>query len=475
MYEFQVLDSRQQFLSPFLLKEGKIESLVERLLMEDYLFFDLENDDYQDRFYGDTKLSHRAMENYFMPYIESILFPKSLKAFDRVRRFSKAVDQKCTLKSTNFEVDFIIDSMDIYIFPYHIGLVNLRVRLPGNLTNNEVYTFTEKFRNLVPRDEHNKEISIHCDEIIHDHAKDFIFNNLLKPFKRYMENHTPDFPTYYGSLPFYMDERMFVVSYMQCDPEHDISKTDLYRAGELNGYDQDGEEYIGATNNDYVDRYYKSYVYDRWASNTFYVATDSHFVCITKEQGNLGERKLRGMYGDYFYTLLLLWYYRLMLLKLNHEHSQIEIEKDHSKVNLLTIMISDFSAKYYFPELSSNISGREIANLIRNAFNIERLYSEVDATLSRLFKKQEKLEGNQINALLQILTIYTVISGIYGMNLVIDDLSGNINWSKFMEFSFFEWIVVFVTITGIVLSFIMGYYFLKRWMIERRSKKRKMY
>ena len=475
MYEFQVQRSRQQFLSPFLLKEGKIEAFAEHLLKEGYCFFDLENEDQKGNFYGGVELSHLALETYFMPNIESILFPKSVHSIEGMRRFSKQLNKKVKFTANHLQIEFTIDSIDIYICPYHIGLINLRIRLPDNLSNNEVLTFTELFRYLVPTNEDNMNTEINCGNQVHSHVKDFIFDNLLKPFKRYIDNHTPDYPTYYGSLPFYKDERMFVISYIHYESSHVLSKVDLYRVGELNGYDENGTEYIGATNPAYIEQYYHEKIYDRWADKTYYVVSDFHFVCVTKENSKLGEHLLKEMYGEYFYTAFLLLYYKLVLLKLSHEHSQIEIEKDHSKVDLLTIMISDFSAKYYLPEINSNTSGREMSELIREAFDIDKLYDDVSYTLSRLFQRQEKLEGKQINALLQILTIYTVISGIYGMNLVIDDLSGNINWSQFMEFSFFEWIVVFVTATGIVLSFIMGYYFLKRWIHEKRSKKRKLF
>ena len=138
-------------------------------------------------------------------------------------------------------------------------------------------------------------------------------------------------------------------------------------------------------------------------------------------------------------------------------------------------MISEFSSNYYLPEINSSTSGKEITKIIQSVFENDKLFRDVNNTLSTLFQRQDKMEGKQINFLLQILTIYTVISGIYGMNLVIEDLGGNIDWSKFLSFSFFEWLVVFVTATGIILSFVMGFFFVKRWLSEKQSKKRKMF
>ena len=97
------------------------------------------------------------------------------------------------------------------------------------------------------------------------------------------------------------------------------------------------------------------------------------------------------------------------------------------------------------------------------------------STLTTLFQDEEKIKSKKFNSLLQILTFYTIISGIYGMNLVIEDLGGNIDWSKFAGFSLFEWIAVLVTGTGIVLSVFMVYFFIKRWIDENKDHSDKLY
>lgn len=54
--------------------------------------------------------------------------------------------------------------------------------------------------------------------------------------------------------------------------------------------------------------------------------------------------------------------------------------------------------------------------------------------------------------LLFMLTVYTTISGIYGMNLVIEDWKGFADWSKVPGYSFFEWISLITALSGIGLS-----------------------
>ncbi|MBR8644354.1 hypothetical protein KEH51_05995 [[Brevibacterium] frigoritolerans] len=118
-----------------------------------------------------------------------------------------------------------------------------------------------------------------------------------------------------------------MISYTAFPENRDISKNDLFRISELNGYDNDGEPYIGALNPDYIEKYYQERVYDRWGKETYYVTSMYHFACVTKATGKLEQELASEMYGQHFYTLLLFFYYKIVLLKLAHEHSQIDVEK----------------------------------------------------------------------------------------------------------------------------------------------------
>lgn len=474
-YTFPVGQVKQQFLSPFLLKEGKIESLVSALLADDFIFFDISDEAQEDKYYGETRIFHHSLETYFMPNIEPTLFPQSVHDKKSIRRFSKELNQAYNFKSKHLELDFIMESIDVYICPFHIGLINIRISLPIGLTNNDVATFGDLFSFLVPNSDYRKDIQITCEHEQFEQVKDLIFKKLLQRYNRYIDGNHAEMKSYFGSLPFYKDERMYVISYMQHEKADALSELDVYRTSQLNGYQVDGSAYIGASNPDYIKRFCQKHVYDRWGVNTYYAVTDYHFVCLTNEEGPQSKELVRQMYGEHFYTLLLIFYFKLVLLKLSHDYSKTEFEKDHKEVELLTMMINEFSSRYFLPELNSKQTGKEMAGLMQSIFEIEKLHDKVTQTLTTLFQDQEKIESKKFSSLLQILTIYTVISGIYGMNLVIEDLGGNIDWSKFASFSVFEWLTVFVTATGIILSAVMCFFFIKRWFDERKDKSRKLY
>ncbi|MFJ7745056.1 hypothetical protein [Peribacillus sp. NPDC097295] len=469
----QTKRSFQQFIFPFMLEEDRIEGFVKRLLKDDYVFLKIDDLDLQDDFYGDHKVSHRNLEQYFMPNLVPVLFPNSYKKKEGMRRFSKKMDLGCTFRTPFLNTGFIINSIDIIICPFHIGMINIRVTLPERLSYNDVLYFTDTFRVLEPITDDEKEMKVGCRNNEYDLVKDFIFKELIPPAEKFID-HEEDHPSYFGSLPFFVDERMFALSYIALPEDRDITKTDLYRLSQLNGYDNDGEPYVGALNPKYIDRHYQERVYDRWGEETYFVTSEGHFACVTRATGKLEAQLASEMYGQYFYSVLIYFFYKIVLLKLAHEHSLIDVEKDQSETELLIFMITEFSAKYLFAEVNSTSTGKELFHITKEIFKIEPLYQEVKETLSYLYQNQDKLSGKSSNYLLQILTIYTVISGILGMNLHIEDLKEKLTLKDYMNYNFIEWVAVLVTISGLIISFIMGFLFLKSWLREQKSRKKKV-
>ncbi|MDQ0218460.1 hypothetical protein ELQ35_03680 [Peribacillus cavernae] len=465
--------SMLQFIFPFMLENKKTKEFAHRLLDDNFVFFDLKNMEQEDAFYGGSQINHRTLEQYFLPNIEPILFPGSPRSIEGFRRFTKSMDLTAAFQSPHLTTDFTINSFDILFCPFNIGMMNIRVTLPEGLDYTDVLYFADTFRVMEPIVQEEENTKISCEKGSYTKVKDFIFSALAPIMKDFIDQQKAD-SSYFGSLPFFIDERMYVVSHISVPENSTITKTDLYRAGQLNGYDRDGKPFAGALNPDYIDRYYKKNVYDRWGDETYYVTSEYNFACVTKASGELEELLANQMYGQHYYGLLLFFYYKIVLLKLTHEHSKIDIDKDQSDTEQLIMMITVFSSKYLFPEVNSSTSGKEIFKIIKEVFEIDRLYEDVKKTLSSLYQNQDNMSANRNNYLLQILTIYTVVSGIYGMNLVIEDWKGKTRWSKIPDYSFFEYISLFVALSGILISSILGFVALRNWIKEHRNQKKKI-
>ncbi|PLT35823.1 hypothetical protein [Bacillus sp. V5-8f] len=466
--------STLQFIFPFMLEENKTKKFVDRLVKDHFTFFQLKNMDQQDKFYGGVKVNHRMLEKYFLPNIEPILFPSNMEDKQGIRRFTKSVELTSTFRSPSLHTDFTIHSFDIFLCPFHIGIMNIRVSLPEDLSYTDALYFADTFRVMEPIVEDEENTTIASGNASYSKVKDFIFNELTPVMKDFIDQHKAD-SSYFGSLPFFIDERMYVIGYISLPEGSKVSKADLHRAGQLNGYDRGGKPFVGATNPDYIERYYRKNVYDRWADETYYVASEYSFFCVTSAKDKLEELLVSQMFGQHYYGLLLCFYYKIVLLKLTHEHSKIDIEKDQDQTELLIVMITEFSAKYHFPEVNSTTSGKEIFHIVKAVFDLDRLYEDVKKTLSSLYQNQDQMATNRNNYLLQILTIYTVISGIYGMNLVIEDWKGKIGWAKIPDYSFFELISLFVALSGIIISAILGIISLKNWLKEKRSRQNRIF
>jgi heme exporter protein D len=43
-----------------------------------------------------------------------------------------------------------------------------------------------------------------------------------------------------------------------------------------------------------------------------------------------------------------------------------------------------------------------------------------------------------------------------------------------MDYSLYEWVAVIVTTSGLIISGILGFIFLKKWLQEKKSRKKRM-
>ncbi|MFS0783804.1 hypothetical protein [Bacillus sp. 1P06AnD] len=456
--------SHFQFMFPFMLKRGVQQDLINLLLKDGFQFFQLQSEEQETEYYNGNRVSHRSLEKFFLPNIERILFPKRYEQSDGLRRFSKKIDMECRLESKMLNTPFWIPSIDIIVCPFQIGIMNIRVELEEGLSLTDTLQFSSEFRVMEPIVDNDATRLVSCGANSFHKVKDFIFHSLFSQIQDFVDQADESAP-YFGSLPFFMDERMFVAGYLNVDGKTDITKKDLFRVGHLYGYGMGGEPFVGSSNPKYIDRYYDKNVYDRWADETYFVVSDYTFCCVTKTNEEAVNIELAdSMYGKHFYSILLYFFYKIVLMKLSYDQSAIDINKDRVKIEKLIMKITEFSSKYYFPEVNSSTIGKEIFEIVKDVFKIEYLYRHLSKTLDSLYQNHEKLVSTRHNYLLQILTVYTVISGIYGMNLVIEDWKGTVKWHRVLDYSFFEWINLIVALSGIAISSILGIYFLFNWI-----------
>lgn len=464
----------QQFIFPFSIKAGQDKQLIERLQQDGFTRFFLDNRDLEDAYYGEGYcVSHEKMERSYLPFAAHVLFPREKDA-DSFRRFSRVNNLHGTLEMPVQSVNFRVLSTDVFLCPFELGFLTIRVELvEEHLPFSTALEFADRFRTLEDVSDSDKRTLIHCHHKTFDQVENFVFRNLTPGLEPFLDSAELD-GAYFETLPFFVDERMLIQAFygFELPEEKDGISVELrYRASQVDGLNADGSPYISASDPEYIEQYTREHCYSRWGPDTYYMTNEQTFCCLSRAKPEVATRLINEMYGEYYYGLLLSIFHKIVLLKLANLHSRLRINHDYGEIENLIFLINKFSAKFYFLELISQSQGREIFFQLRNVYGNDALFDEVKMTLNDLFQYQDKFQAKRRDTLLMILTVFTVVSGIYGMNQVIEDLKAPVDWSKMLEYSPFEYLALFLTFTGIAVS--LGLTLRELWNgIRSRRRKR---
>lgn len=459
-----------QFLFPFSLNSDCHAALKKTLDREGFIPFRLDHLDMEDAFYGPRhRVSHRDMERYYLPFTNHVLFPSedNLESFQRM---SKRLDAQAVLRTRFFEAPFVLHAVDVVLCPFDTGFITLRVQVTKeNITFTEAIEFAERLRALQDAHSEDRAASVLYEGEVYQEVQDFIFKGIVPHIVEHLDR-TPMDGAYFEELPYLIDERMYVMASYSFPEGTDITSLDRYRASRLDGLDDDGNPYISAYYIPYIEQYCRDTGLDRWAPYAYYQTDESCFCCLNSLPERKADAIVNKLYGEYYYGLLLNLFHRIVLLKLSNAYSRVQMERDSEKTELLIRDITTFSAKYNFLEVVSQSQGREIFLQLRKMYGNDELFEDVKQTLNDLFKYQENATSRRSSYLLTVLTIYTVISGIYGMNQVIEDLKNPIKWSRMVDYSPFEWIAFVVTMSGLLVALLLSSNILWKWGRDLRKR-----
>lgn len=459
-----------QFIFPFSFRKGCQKDLKSTLKEDGYKPFFLNDLEVQNAYYGsDYCVNHLSMERYYLPFTANVLFPHHEQK-EAIQRYSKKIELSCTLSTRNYRIPFIIHSLDVFVCPFDLGFITIRTQV-DDIDFSLALEFANSFRVLQDiTDADNATFVVH-DRIEYKEVESFIFKKLAVSILPYLDKSGME-GAYFETLPFFVDERMYVVGTFMLEKGSSITEHDLFRASHLNGIDSSGNPFISASDSEYISKYINDHSYRRWAPNTYYVTSEHTFSCIMNVEEEALRRTLANqMYGEYYYGLMLNLFHKIVLLKLSNLYSTVNLVRDTEEISSLISSITTFSSKYFFLELVSQAQGREIFVQLRKVFGNNGLYNDVKQTLTDLFKYQDTFSSRKQNYLLMVLTLYTVVGGIYGMNHVIDDLKGEIDWHVLRNYSFFEWVAFFITMTGLLVGFSLGIRVVLNLIKEWRRKR----
>ena len=342
----------------------------------------------------------KELEQYFLPYVENKIFPTSLKEHG-FHRFTTPFTEEYNLKLRNNNMPFLIRSTDIILGPFGIAFLTVRVQLKSKETElSDVLDFMHHFRAVESKlKEEQGAVIISSESGSHLSVHELLFEHLC-PFLKGFILHDEKLNGYFGAFPFFEDERMYATAFLFSKEGSQITQDQLYRMGTLDGRSPDGEAFISATNPEYIQRYLNQHLHDRWAPNSYTIVTENAYITATNVLPKDMSRELSQYMGTHYYNFLLHYFYKIMLLRISYEYSEIDWDKDDEYVKSLIKFITLFSSWYFFEEVSTRSEGKELSKMFRKSFNIDNLFKEANNTLHELYKSQENAASNRMNMLL---------------------------------------------------------------------------
>lgn len=142
----------------------------------------------------------------------------------------------------------------------------------------------------------------------------------------------------------------------------------MFRLGQVDGKKPDGNPFISSTNPHYIADYVKEHTHTRWAPNSYIVTSAQAQIAISNLSFKESKHSIEEFMGTHYYNLFIHYFYKMMLLKVSFEYSEISWSKDKLVVDELIELITKFSARYYFDEVVVRTEGKEISQALRKFF-----------------------------------------------------------------------------------------------------------
>ncbi|MGJ7909752.1 hypothetical protein [Neobacillus sp. LXY-1] len=189
---------------------------------------------------------------------------------------------------------------------------------------------------------------------------------------------------------------------------------------------------------------------------TYMTHENQCIFCFSCKEGNLFNRSAEQFFGSVYYSLLIHLFFNQIFIDIVGQYSIIHTERNKKEVKQILFLINAFMSNYYYVLSPATFATKEVFELLRKSFCIDHLYANIKDIQFTLFKYQEEAGKKRDSLLLLILTLYTVICGIFSMNLFTHDLVGNIKWSHFKSYNPFEYFAVFIVFSGMMVVGFLG-------------------
>lgn len=401
--ELKVKYQYTYFIKPFLIKETKYRKYIQTLL---------ENKKYKIKYF--EKERDLNLYSYFLPEIRNYLFPS----------FNYTKDQINKLERTNSNLKSAILSQNScttfeYIMDKTIqGKINEENGIFFTIDNIKIICFNTGICFLVFKTNILEEDSVSFRDLLNFNYK---FKELSSPYAKFKGNdniyiQTNQFESLSslsdfinsitaGYVTFDNDDiysdRMFVYSYA-CIDESDWNNEHGFELIEDNFY-----KFAFQFSGDYSseielsDKEYRDIIYSKWKYSKYgFTKLGGVVFCSAIDQFNY--TKLPIHYENVsFYIMLLAFYQRVSLLTIDNE---IKMSKGNN-IEYLSKSISKILISTKISQISNSEHGMSLWNNWYKAFEIEKLYLNLEKEYERWNDKVKEKRSSLFNAVTMVLLL----------------------------------------------------------------------
>lgn len=393
--------------------------------------------------YGDAVRDDVSqLKQYFMPYIEGKLFAK--RNMSGFKRFFKPFHRRGRLIEEKTEYPFIITAVEWFICPFQIAFLILHVKHSELETFDRTKAFMRGFRDF------HHDYTFNIMDHRYDSLQQFFNDVLLVSLPELQIQKTEN--SYTRTFENFQDELLLASHFITTT--QNVTDKQLFLLNEGEGSFIKNAMMAQYISDDYIERYLNAHEFKRYDPYVRYVQSDDIGTIITTfEDTEIAWQQMKRYFnGPLFYQVFYHYFLKMTLLHFSNDYAKLQWQKDKGYVQELVKNMTMFEAHYYFYEISTQSEEIAVSTLIRETLDIHRVYEEAMSSLQHLFTIQEQVADMRQNTLLFFLTMSTVLSGAFGMNLVIEEWKEGFSLSMIGKYSFLEWFVFIVILISIVAA-----------------------
>lgn len=451
----EISSAYSHYFLPISLHNVDVRAIQNQLIEQHFLLYEKETASLV-RYGDEIEDNFETLKHYFMPYVSEKIF--SCTPENGFQRFSKNSQLHGTLN--DLQLSFSIPSIDVIICPFAVAFLVIHVSYDEASKEDLAKAFRQFKEFKIKR-------SFTIEEKRYTSFEQFLKKELFAHLPYLAKNGV------FQRFERFQDGVLLANHFIAASAE--ATNETLFQLNGGPGAFSLNEQLAPYVSSSYINRYIEEGELIRHSPTIRYIQAEESGVFWTSlSPKSTPYASLRRYFnGPLFYQVMIHYFQKIVLLSFSNAYAKIDWKKDAAFIRSLMKKMTLFEAQYDFRDISALSEEKNVTLLLRQALDLQRIYDEAFHSLQHLYSTQEHLSDIKQNNLLFFLTMSTVISGAFGMNLVIDELKDGVTFSKLASLTFTEVFVLIVTLISVVAAVFFSIYTVSQLMYQTYQKKQR--